>query len=428
MISCKHCATLNSLDSAFCKRCGTTLPEDEVQEARAKNDDIVAQGMTLFNDGKLGEAMAIAETAVLSDPSSTTALALKGMVHEREGRVADALECYERIVEMNPDSTLDKIKLTQLRNALVNHATAPANPRVAWIAALAACALVISVGALVAKMNTGGEVAKGEPVIQNSPLTFDAMQRSDQQNQQIANQQNPGQVNQPAGNQEPQPEQRQGEPTSGARDERDSGASRRGIGLPTLPRNSQLPVATEGDDPPSFDPGTTPVTVNPPSGTGLRVQPRDPDPNGDPDPDARGSRGTGETGPSPVAPPKPDNGIMEMRVSRGPSPKTPGGTRIEGNGVQALIRTANAQYEVGNHAQAASTYERALRAGGDPGSVNQRLGQAYDRMGRKGDAIAAYDRSIAALEAAIASGQGDPTRLKNALESAKQARKAAGGN
>jgi len=118
---------------------------------------------------------------------------------------------------------------------------------------------------------------------------------------------------------------------------------------------------------------------------------------------------------------------MEIKVSKGGS-RNVGGNRIDGNGVQALVRTANAQYEIGNHAQAANTYERALKAGGDPGMVNQRLGQAYDRMGRKGEAIAAYDRSIAALEAAIASGKGDTSRLKNALDSAKQARKAAGAN
>jgi len=426
MIACKHCATLNSLDSAFCKRCGTTLPEDEVQAARSKNEEIVSQGMTAFSEGKLAEAMAIAETAVLSDRSSTTALALKVMVHEREGNVADALDCYERIVEMNPDSTLDKIKLNQLRNALANRANAPTtSPRMAWLAGVAACALVVSVGALVAKMNSGGEVAQKEGGA--NLQTFEQPNQGTPQDQnQILNQKaGPGTGNQ---NQTQEQTNQQGNQNNGVQPQGDDPRTSRSnpnLGLPTIPKGSPLPEPTESQNRP-FDEENAPLPVNPPVGNDLRVQPRDPDPNGDPDPGTtRPANNNNQT--DVVAPPKTDPGIMEIKVSKGGS-RNVGGNRIDGNGVQALVRTANAQYEIGNHAQAANTYERALKAGGDPGMVNQRLGQAYDRMGRKGEAIAAYDRSIAALEAAIASGKGDTSRLKNALDSAKQARKAAGGN
>ena len=34
MVSCKNCTALNSLDSAFCKKCGATLPADDVQQAK----------------------------------------------------------------------------------------------------------------------------------------------------------------------------------------------------------------------------------------------------------------------------------------------------------------------------------------------------------------------------------------------------------
>jgi len=117
---------------------------------------------------------------------------------------------------------------------------------------------------------------------------------------------------------------------------------------------------------------------------------------------------------------------MEVNVRRGAAPnRTNSGG--DGNAVTALVRTANAQFEVGNFAQAAANYERALRSGADPGTVNQRLGQAYERQGRRADALAAYDRSVQALENAIAGGRGDSDRLRNVLESVKQARRALGG-
>ena len=88
-----------------------------------------------------------------------------------------------------------------------------------------------------------------------------------------------------------------------------------------------------------------------------------------------------------------------------------------------MVRTARSQYQVGNYEAAASTYERALASGADPTQVNQRLAQCYEKLGRQSDAVQAYQRSIQALEKAIASGKGDRDRLTTALDSSKQALK-----
>ncbi len=416
MIACKHCTTHNSLDSVFCRRCGTALAEEEIQEARAKNEALVAEGVRAFNDGKTEEAMTIAQTAVEADPSSATGLALKGMCHERHGQIAEALDAYERIVELNPDSTLDKIKLNQLRNALAHRAATASAPdrRLAGIAAIAATTLVIGIGGLIAVLQQGKErpplavnQGVGTPAVEKFVPAQTASNQGDPEKKEPAAQ--PGAEAKPTV-QNPQDEVER--PLNNTR--------RNEPNLPSVGRNTELPAPDGTRTLPSYDPNRAPVEINPgePDKSPITVQPKSPDP----DPVA-----TTSSGPDPKPEKPEDQPIMQMSVRRGNSG---GGTRAGGgdsNGVQALVRTANAQFEVGNYAQAASTYERALRSGADPGLVNQRLGQTLERQGKKADALMAYERAVQALEAAQSSGKGDPNRIKNALESVRQARRALGG-
>jgi Tfp pilus assembly protein PilF len=423
MIACKHCSTLNSLDSVFCRRCGTSLPDTEVAAAREKNEELVAEGVRLFQEGRTDEALAIAENAMASDPESVTALALKGMVEERRGRLAEALECYERIVELHPDSTLDKIKLNQLRNALASRASAASGPesrRLAWIGGLGAGLLVVGLGGAIAMLRP-----KAEPVAAQQPVreTPKVERFADANPNASANP--PSNPEQPASNPAPDtPVQSPSQSPAAQAPAPDRATPDRSPApiLPPVGRNASLPSVGQGNVSPGFaplDPGAEPVQVDP------RPLTNPPAPASDSrtqDPDPAAARPNPAVQPTSEEP-KP---IMEINVRRGSAPgrSTSAG---DGNAATALVRTGNAQFEVGNYAQAAATYERALRSGADPGTVNQRLGQAYERQGRRADALAAYDRSVQALENAIASGRGDTERLRNVLESVKQARRALGG-
>lgn len=159
MVSCPKCSINNTLDSLFCRKCGETLPTDLIAGEQAKLKELVTQGMESFQNGNSDEAMAIAEHAILTNPSYAEAYALKGMVHERRAQYAEALDSFETVVALNPDSTLDKIKLNQLRNAFAQRQALPAEPdkKTAVIMSIAACLLVAAVSFGVYRMASGSK-------------------------------------------------------------------------------------------------------------------------------------------------------------------------------------------------------------------------------------------------------------------------------
>jgi tetratricopeptide (TPR) repeat protein len=88
-----------------------------------------------------------------------------------------------------------------------------------------------------------------------------------------------------------------------------------------------------------------------------------------------------------------------------------------------LQRVGTEQYQLGNYAAAARSYEQAVREGGDAIVLNQRIGQSYSRLGRNSEAAEAYRRCIAACDAAIASGRGNRGRQESVKATAEQALK-----
>lgn len=396
MVSCKQCNTNNSIDSAFCKKCGATLDAAEIAIAQEKLTAMIADGNRLFVDGRTDDALMVAETAIASDPTSAAAISLKGMCLERSGHMAEALECFERVVELQPDSTLDKLKVNDLKNLLVvqkfEDQRRP-DRRVALIGSAAAVLLVISGGALFATVNAKESPNNSKLVAMNEtsnqPITFDQVL--------------------PKGGAPTQQQQSLNQlPTA---DTSVLGGSRLdGTGPIQQSRreNMNLPKYNEGGLP------------NPEGGINgqigpLKVQvdpsqlPKLPDTNSgqrqantsDPEPGVLDNRGGGSVSEPQSEPPKNDPGIIEIEVSKGSGSKpSSGGGEVAptGNGRQALLATARSQMMSNNYSAAANTYERALRAGADPGSTNQRLGQCYAQLGRNGDAVAAYTRAAGAFE------------------------------
>lgn len=115
MVECNSCNRMNTLDSVFCRGCGQPLDERRIAEARSEVERATSEGYSQFNNGNIDQAMRVATSCLEWDASSTAAISLMGMCHERNRNLAEALKCYEKVLELNPSSALDKIKVDQLR-------------------------------------------------------------------------------------------------------------------------------------------------------------------------------------------------------------------------------------------------------------------------------------------------------------------------
>ncbi len=408
MVSCKQCSTLNSLDSAFCKKCGATIDANDIAIANEKLAIMIADGNRLFAEGRTDDALMVADTAISANPTLAVAVSLKGMCLERKGLLAEALECFERVVELQPDSTLDKLKVNDLKNMLaVEKFEVNQRPdrKMAVVGAVAASVLVVACGALFAKASASDGKVDQKPtlVAQNdSPKTFgEIMTDPNSSGQKQADPQSQSQA---------QPEQNQG---NGGVPDPTPRPGQEQLRIPpyggrTIPRpegmSGEIPFKINPEDVPDVQRSSNGGTENQKSSS----QPPQP-PTGGSDPDPGVTPPTGGESKTPE-PPKNDPGIIEIEVSKGSPNRTGNSEPANNNGRTALLSTARSQMMAGNYSAAAATFERALRAGADQGSTNQRLGQCYTQLGRNGDAVAAYGRAAAAFEKAGNSQGADACR------------------
>lgn len=393
MLACKHCSTPNSLDSTFCKKCGTAVPADEKREAYAQLERLVSEGLIALNAGRTAEALAIAESAVQSDPTHLGALNLKSATHERRGEIAEALESAERIVELNPDSELDRIKRNGLRTALLN-STQPTtiDRRLTLTVAVSVAALVLCAGVYAVRRSSAPvPVASNDQphLIVEPPVAANvnpAQNVSMPTTQTAPNTNNVPPVSTPRGD----------------------------ISLPRDPGMTALPSPEEGNGPLQVDriPPYESPKQNPPEG-----QPTNPPKKKGDDPDP-------VTLPGPIAKtdPEDDPGQIEISVSGG-SKKFGGSVPIgesRTNGSVAYARVGEERFGLGDYAGAATNYEKAISGGGgDAVQLNLRLAQSYSRLGRNSEAATAYERCKSAAENALASGRGNRERLQAARDAAE---------
>ncbi len=420
MVTCQHCQTLNTLDSMFCKHCGTGFTEALVQEARSKVDTLVAEGNRAFQASRIEEALAIADTALESYPSCSPAHSLRVLCLEREGRTAEALEAAEKVVELNPDSELDRIKRNQLRRQLEGRGTVSTPGRgLIFGTATAVALLVIGLGSALAFLTRKGGLSKTEAK-NNKPLNVASN----------TNPVSPGvvQTNPPPITPNPNAGTAGTSSTGPVTDPRTQPGP--GVRNPLPTYTGTLPSTGRGDG------SVTPVF--PPVGGGnLNVEPNVKPPEKPIEkPTTQPAPPDVDPGPRPEKAAERNNGIVEINVSNRtegkvggtPSGTTPSGTTpVGGNGVRSLIATASQQFQAQNYAGAASSWESALANGADPVSVCERLGYAYDRIGRPADAARAFGRGLAAVEASLNSGKGDKTRLTSLAERLRLAKKKAEG-
>lgn len=364
----------------------------------------MSQGFLLFNENRLEEAMAVADQTAKMDPTSSEPLSLKAMIYEHQGSIAEALQFYERVLELNPDSALDQIKVNQLRNKLADKLAEEPEPKHAIPIAmgLAALALFIIVGAIVANFLHGsGKTAT--IVASNDSPKMSAYKAED-----------PAGVSapvKPAPTQTANPQADRGNPTVLQASHPDAKEDPQNADA-TKPEGSdaKLPGITDQ----AITPYTPPLKITPDSA----AQPKSKDP--DPAPTPAKSQDTTSAVKTPEEP-----SVIEISVSN-PQKRPIGGSDPVSQGaganeLEVVKKMATAQFQLRHYDSAAKAYNRLLKLGGNPISTNQRLGQCYENLGQSSEAVSSYQRAISAIRASLSSGKGDASRLNAALASCEQA-------
>jgi tetratricopeptide (TPR) repeat protein len=423
MVTCTECQKVNALDSLFCRACGHALPEDLIEKARQENEALVQEGFTFLKDSRFEEALLVGEKTTAIDPTSVNAITLVADAKERLGDLVGAVEAYEKVVELTPDRALERIKLEHVKRILAREAVADVAPAVekkrALIPAIASTVLVACIGSLLAiSMNrsvptqeksepmlpesAGSQSSRplARPVSQEEAAALAAQSQGNRQPSSVS----PNQTNSGQNGTLPNPEDRPSSPSNQNRpNEMEGEVSPMRVSVPgnlTLgPTNSQ--------------PGPERVTATQPE------RPPQRNPNQDPDPDASAS------GPKPETAKRPDRGPGEVniRVSDN-SPRTNGGSATipdrTSSDKESVLKSARNFFLAGEFAKAAEAYSRALALGADGGINRQRLAQCYERLGRKSDAISAYQQAIQVYEARLRSNPSD-NATQRALEACKSA-------
>ena len=136
---CHECGTANTVDSKYCKECGTKINDGyrtmmlSVQDLPVNQSDATLDKLTRLLDmafwhneaGNRDAAITAAEAALAINPNSTTAHSLLGTLYEKRGDDARAIEHFESVLALNPDSAADAAKLDQLRRGIHVKAVTP---------------------------------------------------------------------------------------------------------------------------------------------------------------------------------------------------------------------------------------------------------------------------------------------------------------
>ncbi len=410
MVTCTHCQKSNTLDSAFCRGCGHTLDANQVAEARTANQALLADGFKFLSEQRFDEALMVAQTVNEHDPSLPQAYSLRADALERKGQLLEAIVAYEKALEFRPDSTLDRIKLTHLKNVMAERtATAPKpNKRTAILASLAAMTLFGSLGTAAALWQQSSQPREGTLVAQNSPGQPGNFTPS-----------LPTVPAPTASKPEPKPApvtaQARPEETEATNVARPSGAAPlpEATGRPTQPRPTPG-IAGE------VAPMRPPMNLEPIPQPNTQSKP----PTQDPDPEPATAASTAQQPATTTATTNSNQSKPVIDIRPAPNSGRVNGSEPRPDGAPQTSadwsRKGRELYLQRDFNGAANAYERALALGADAAITNQRLAQSLEQAGKRAAAVEAYDRAAAAYQRRIDRGSGSEAD-RNALAACQQA-------
>jgi tetratricopeptide (TPR) repeat protein len=177
---CPNCSTANAESHKFCHECGRPIappaaaPTDGKAAVLARPDEaaqalkLVEQAFEDYDAGRYEDALASCQAALVLDPTGSTAHSLLGMIYERQGKTAEAVQHYQMVLAASPGSVADSVKLDELlRQSSLNIGSTPrkttfpplSGDRRATIAGAGAAAVVLVAGFLIASHATGPSAA-----------------------------------------------------------------------------------------------------------------------------------------------------------------------------------------------------------------------------------------------------------------------------
>ena len=135
-MKCPNCGGINGKTNKYCRECGTRLDVlSTAQQAAETHADEVGLGeelfrvIELFESGDLDTALEKGATLAQSNPESASAHSIVALVYERRAEqelvdgdpersnlfLKSAIDHYEQLIHLNPDSAADREKLVSLR-------------------------------------------------------------------------------------------------------------------------------------------------------------------------------------------------------------------------------------------------------------------------------------------------------------------------
>lgn len=123
---CTACGVKNSPENNFCKQCGHKMdrpaPVKISEEAfdRALPDEeqvsaLLERAYRLRSEGDVEGAILLCQEALRLKAESTSAHSLLGQLYAQQGEHDRAVQEYERVLQLNPGSIADRVKLDELR-------------------------------------------------------------------------------------------------------------------------------------------------------------------------------------------------------------------------------------------------------------------------------------------------------------------------
>ncbi|MEN3002127.1 MAG: tetratricopeptide repeat protein [Armatimonadota bacterium] len=117
---CSKCFAEIPDTSAFCMECGARLREDTTDPLYAEGSDRevypeIARANLLRMQGRYEEAVEVCLGILRRYPSNETAHALLGDIYADQGKLPDAIQWYELLVDLAPNNSVYRAKLDNLR-------------------------------------------------------------------------------------------------------------------------------------------------------------------------------------------------------------------------------------------------------------------------------------------------------------------------